>query len=71
MCETCDGRGGWQSIEEELSYYKTQYETLEVELQEFQTSSKELEAELEQARRAPAPQPSRGGMFGGLFGGGR
>jgi seryl-tRNA synthetase len=39
--------GGWQSIDEELAYYKTQYETLEVELQEFQASSKELEAELE------------------------
>lgn len=34
-------------MEEELAYYKAQYETLEVELQEFQTSSKELEAELE------------------------
>ncbi|PVH96741.1 nuclear distribution protein nude [Periconia macrospinosa] len=40
-------RGEWSSMEEELLYYKTQYETLEVELQEFQTSSKELEAELE------------------------
>ncbi|KAF2790754.1 hypothetical protein K505DRAFT_377311 [Melanomma pulvis-pyrius CBS 109.77] len=39
--------GGWNSMQEELAYYKTQYETLEVELQEFQTSSKELEAELE------------------------
>ncbi|KAF2263279.1 nuclear distribution protein nude [Lojkania enalia] len=39
--------GGWSSIEEELAYYKGQYETLEVELQEFQASSKELEAELE------------------------
>jgi uncharacterized protein (DUF3084 family) len=39
--------GGWGSVQEELAYYKTQYETLEVELQEFQTSSKELEAELE------------------------
>ncbi|KAF2019849.1 nuclear distribution protein nude [Aaosphaeria arxii CBS 175.79] len=39
--------GGWANMEEELSYYKSQYETLEVELQEFQTSSKELEAELE------------------------
>lgn len=39
--------GGWSNIEEELSYYKSQYETMEVELQEFQTSSKELEAELE------------------------
>jgi predicted nucleic acid-binding Zn-ribbon protein len=40
-------RGGWGSLEEELAYYKSQYETLEVELQEFQASSKELEAELE------------------------
>jgi len=39
--------GGWQSIDEELAYYKGQYEILEVELQEFQASSKELEAELE------------------------
>jgi len=34
-------------VQEELAYYKAQYETLEVELQEFQASSKELEAELE------------------------
>ncbi|KAF7455682.1 hypothetical protein A1F99_029400 [Pyrenophora tritici-repentis] len=40
-------RSGWASLEEELAYYKSQYETLEVELQEFQASSKELEAELE------------------------
>ncbi|KAF2646450.1 hypothetical protein P280DRAFT_11684 [Massarina eburnea CBS 473.64] len=40
-------RGEWRNMEEELAYYKTQYETLEVELQEFQASSKELEAELE------------------------
>ncbi|KAL6167605.1 NADH:ubiquinone oxidoreductase [Exserohilum turcicum] len=40
-------RRAWTSLEEELAYYKTQYETLENELQEFQTSSKELEAELE------------------------
>lgn len=40
-------RGEWSSVDEELAYYKTQYETLEVELQEFQASSKELEAELE------------------------
>ena len=39
--------GGWANIQEELAYYKSQYETLEVELQEFQASSKELEAELE------------------------
>ncbi|KAF2853839.1 nuclear distribution protein-like protein nude [Plenodomus tracheiphilus IPT5] len=39
--------GGWGSMQEELAYYKSQYETLDAELQEFQTSSKELEAELE------------------------
>ncbi|KAF2803360.1 uncharacterized protein BDZ99DRAFT_576251 [Mytilinidion resinicola] len=39
--------GGWNSVDEELRYYKAQYETLESELQEFQNSSKELEAELE------------------------
>lgn len=39
--------GGWNSVDEELKYYKAQYETLESELQEFQNSSKELEAELE------------------------
>ena len=33
--------------EEELAYYKSQYEQLEVELAEFQASSRELEAELE------------------------
>jgi predicted nucleic acid-binding Zn-ribbon protein len=37
----------WSSAQEELEYYKTQYESLEAELQEFQQSSKELEAELE------------------------
>ena len=36
-----------KTVEEELSYYKAQYEQLEVELQEFQASSRELEAELE------------------------
>jgi predicted nucleic acid-binding Zn-ribbon protein len=35
------------SLEEELAYYKAQYEQLEVELQDFQSSSRELEAELE------------------------
>lgn len=35
------------SLEEQLAYYKAQYEQLEQELQEFQASSKELEAELE------------------------
>lgn len=34
-------------MEEELAYYKTQYEHLEAELQDFQASSRELEAELE------------------------
>jgi len=35
------------STEEELRFYKAQYEQLESELLEFQASSKELEAELE------------------------
>ncbi|KAI9711578.1 MAG: NADH:ubiquinone oxidoreductase [Bogoriella megaspora] len=35
------------TIEEDLAYYKAQYEQLESELQDFQQSSKELEAELE------------------------
>ncbi|KAL1838452.1 hypothetical protein VTJ49DRAFT_2649 [Mycothermus thermophilus] len=35
------------SVEDELAWYKSQYETLEAELAEFQASSKELEAELE------------------------
>ena len=35
------------SLQEDLTYYKTQYEQLERELQEFQASSRELEAELE------------------------
>ncbi|KAF2868141.1 nuclear distribution protein-like protein nude [Massariosphaeria phaeospora] len=39
--------GGWRNMEEELAYYKAQYETLEAELEDFQNSSKELEAELE------------------------
>ena len=43
-----NGNGnGFGSLQEELDYYKTAYETLEAELQEFQSSSKELEAELE------------------------
>ena len=45
--------------------------TQEGALTESQRRIQQLEAELEQARQAPAPQPSRGGMFGGLFGGGR
>lgn len=36
-----------KTVEEELAYYKAQYEQLEFELQEFQASSRELEAELE------------------------
>jgi len=35
------------SLQEELAYYKAQYEHLEAELQDFQQSSRELEAELE------------------------
>jgi hypothetical protein len=35
------------AVNEELSYYKSQYEQLESELADFQTSSRELEAELE------------------------
>jgi NUDE protein, C-terminal conserved region len=35
------------TLEEELAYYKAQYEQLEFELNEFQASSRELEAELE------------------------
>jgi DNA repair exonuclease SbcCD ATPase subunit len=34
-------------MEEELAYYKAQYETLDAELQDFQNSSKALEEELE------------------------
>lgn len=39
--------GGFANLQEEIAYYKSQYEQLENELQEFQASSKELEAELE------------------------
>jgi len=35
------------SLEEELDYYKKQYEQLETDLADFQTSSKELEEQLE------------------------
>lgn len=35
------------SVEEQLAYYKAQYEQLEVELSEFQVSSREFESELE------------------------
>ena len=35
------------TLEEELAFYKEQYQHLETELQDFQASSKELEAELE------------------------
>lgn len=38
---------GFNTLQEEIAYYKSQYEQLEVELQEFQASSRELEAELE------------------------
>lgn len=35
------------SVEEELEYYRSQYESLEAELNEFQSSSRELEEALE------------------------
>jgi multidrug resistance efflux pump len=35
------------SVEEELEYYKKQYEQMEADLQDFQASSHELEQELE------------------------
>ncbi|KAF4541452.1 NUDE protein [Lasiodiplodia theobromae] len=35
------------SLEQDLAYYKSQYEQLESELQDFQASSRELESELE------------------------
>ena len=35
------------TLEDQLAYYKAQYEQLESELQDFQASSRELEAELE------------------------
>ncbi|GAB7341403.1 hypothetical protein MBLNU457_7655t1 [Dothideomycetes sp. NU457] len=35
------------TVEDQLSFYKAQYEQIELELQEFQASSKDLEAELE------------------------
>ena len=38
---------GFSNLQEEIAYYKSQYEQLETELQDFQASSKELEAELE------------------------
>lgn len=38
---------GTVSNEDELAYYKAQYEQLEAELADFQVSSRELEAELE------------------------
>lgn len=44
---TSSPAGGFKTTQEELGYYKSQYEQLETELQEFQQSSKELEAELE------------------------
>lgn len=35
------------TLEQDLAYYKQQYEQLDGELQDFQASSRELEAELE------------------------
>ena len=39
--------GSFKTIQEEIGYYKSQYEHLESELQDFQASSRELEAEME------------------------
>lgn len=39
--------GGFATLQDEIAYYKRQYEHLEAELQDFQASSRELEAELE------------------------
>ena len=46
MASSSPARAGG-TLEEDLAYYKAQYEQLESELQDFQQSSKELEAELE------------------------
>lgn len=35
------------SLEEQIAYYKSQYESLEAELQDFQQCSREVESELE------------------------
>lgn len=47
MASSSPAVGGFKTLQEEIAYYKLQYEQLEVELQEFQASSRELEAELE------------------------
>ena len=39
--------GGFKTLQEEIGYYKKQYEHLESELQDFQASSRELEVEME------------------------
>lgn len=39
--------GSFKTIQEEIGYYKSQYEHLESELQDFQASSRELETEME------------------------
>lgn len=44
---TSGNQSSGSSLEEELAYYKSQYEQLEAELADFQASSRELEAELE------------------------
>lgn len=38
---------GFKTLQEEIGYYKKQYEHLESELQDFQASSRELEVEME------------------------
>lgn len=42
----------FRSVQEELLYYKAQYEHLANELEEFQETSRELEAELEKDAEA-------------------
>lgn len=39
--------GGEMSLEEQVAWYKSQYEQLETELADFRVSSQELEQELE------------------------
>ena len=47
MTSSSPAPAGFNSLQEEIDYYKRQYEHLESELQDFQASSRELETELE------------------------
>ena len=47
MASSSPAPAGFSNLQEEIEYYKRQYEHLESELQDFQASSRELEAELE------------------------